>query len=99
MKSEVQRLKTENSKLSNRLDKLEFELHKKFVSLDSMVIGLPERVQVLEETNQSRAFGTSSTSAPSYLAEDIKKRCAILENEVMSMRTSKGTKYVVVKIL
>ena len=90
-------MKTENSKLTNRLDRLEFEFHKKFASLDGLVIGFPERVQVLEDTNQSVTFRTGSPSAPSNLVEEIKQRCTILENEVMEMRTSRDPKCVVVE--
>ena len=82
-------MKKNNSRLLDWFDWLEFELHKNFTSIDNTLIGFPERVQVLEDLGNLINQNSHNTGISSESLGEIIKRCTILENKVIAMRTSK----------
>ena len=67
---------------------------KKFSSIDSSLADLPERVTDLEK---KQYFGVDSPAADYPMASDTSRRYDALKGEMLALRLSKSTKFVVFK--
>ena len=67
---------------------------KKFSSIDSSLADLPERVTDLEK---KQSFGVDSPTADHPTASDTSRRYDALKGEMLALRLSKSTKFVVFK--